>query len=198
VARRVFFSFHYEDVKTFRANVVRKHDVTKEVGEAGFFDASLWEATKLSGKPALKRLINSGLEQTSVTCVLIGTETWKRPWVRYEVLKSYERGNALLGIHINAIEDKNNQTFPPGRNPFDYLGFYIDEFGKMTAYQESFDGNNWSLYEEIIPESKTFDRRYWSKGYRLSGWVKCYDWITNDGYNNFADWIERAAQQAGR
>jgi hypothetical protein len=41
VARQVFFSFHYEDVKTFRANVVRNHDVTKESGEAGFFDASL-------------------------------------------------------------------------------------------------------------------------------------------------------------
>jgi MTH538 TIR-like domain (DUF1863) len=73
----------------------------------------------------LKRLINSGLEQTSVTCVLIGTETWKRPWVRYEILKSYERGNALPGIHINGIEDKNNQIFSQGLNPFAYLGYYI-------------------------------------------------------------------------
>lgn len=192
MARRVFFSFHYEDVKTFRANVVRNHHVTKESGEAGFFDASLWEATKLSGKPALKRLINSGLEQTSVTCVLIGTETWKRPWVRYEILKSYERGNALLGIHINGIEDKNKQTFPQGLNPFDYLGFYIDEFGKRTAYQE-FDGTNWSHYGELIPESKTFDRKFWGKGYRLYGWVKCYDWVKQDGYSNFASWVEEAA-----
>jgi len=39
--------------------VVRNHHVTKEFGEAGFFDASLWEASKLQGKPALKRLINA-------------------------------------------------------------------------------------------------------------------------------------------
>src|SRR5438105_4690502 len=155
--RRVFFSFHYEDVITFRANVVRKHDVTKEVGEAGFFDTSLWEATKLQGKPALKRLINSGLEQTSVTCVLIGTETWKRPWVRYEILKSYERGNALLGIHINSINDRNKQTFPQGLNPFDYLGFYIDEYGKRPSYQE-LNGTNWNHYEDLVPAVTTFDR----------------------------------------
>ena len=43
MASRVFFSFHYEDVKTFRADVVRNHSVTKERGEAGFFDASIWE-----------------------------------------------------------------------------------------------------------------------------------------------------------
>ncbi|MGH7979250.1 MAG: hypothetical protein ACREE6_07730 [Limisphaerales bacterium] len=42
MAKQVFFSFHYEDVKTFRANVVRNHGFTKENGqEAGFFDASV-------------------------------------------------------------------------------------------------------------------------------------------------------------
>src|SRR5947209_15877232 len=153
--RRVFFSFHYEDVITFRANVVRNHHVTKDRGEAGFFDASIWENAKLNGDNAVKRLINAGLENTSLTCVLIGTETWKRPWVKYEILKSYERGNALLGIHINSIPDKNKQTFSQGLNPFAYLGFYIDGFGKMTGYQE-FDGTNWSQYGELIPVSKTY------------------------------------------
>src|SRR5207249_1722486 len=156
------FSFHYQDVITFRANVVRNHHVTKEVGQAGFFDASLWEAAKSYGKISLKRLINSGLENTSVTCVLIGTETWKRPWVRYEILKSYDRGNVLLGIHINSIPDKNNQTFPQGLNPFDYLGFYIDEYGKVTSYQEREEAN-WKPYEELIPGLTAFDKKYRDK-----------------------------------
>lgn len=25
-----------------------------------------------------------------------------------------------------------------------------------------------------------------------------YDWVANDGYENFADWIEKAARDAGR
>ena len=41
MARRVFFSFHYErDI--WRANVVRNSWLTKDREAAGFFDASLW------------------------------------------------------------------------------------------------------------------------------------------------------------
>jgi len=47
MAKRVFFSFHYQDVIDFRANVVRKHWLTKRDREAaGFFDASVWETAK--------------------------------------------------------------------------------------------------------------------------------------------------------
>src|ERR1035437_8513156 len=72
MAKRVFFSFHYQDVIDFRANVVRQHWLTKPDREsAGFFDASIWGSATRSGDPAVKRLINSGLDGTSVTCVLI-------------------------------------------------------------------------------------------------------------------------------
>ena len=86
------FSFHYRDVVDLRANVVRNHGLTKD-DNAGFFDASLWESVKRSGPAALKRLINDGLENTSVTCVLIDSESYVRPWVRYELLQSFRRAN---------------------------------------------------------------------------------------------------------
>lgn len=44
MAKRVFFSFHYQDVIDFRANVVRNHWMTKpDREEAGYFDASIWK-----------------------------------------------------------------------------------------------------------------------------------------------------------
>lgn len=191
MAKRVFFSFHYEDVKTFRANVVRNHSLTKESGEAGFFDASIWESAKSYGSNSLKRLINTGLENTTVTCVLIGSETWKRPWVRYEILKSYERGNALIGVHINGIEDKFNKVYYQGNNPFYYLGFYIDQVGKIDNYQEHF-GGNWSIYNGLVATKTNLHSDFRNRGYKFSDWVPCYDWIDNDGYNNFASWVENA------
>lgn len=192
MARKVFFCFHYEDVKTFRANVVRKHDLTKEnVQDAGFFDASIWEDSKRHGDESVKRLINSNLENTSVTCALIGTETWVRRWVRYEILKSYDRGNSLLGVHINSVPDKNRQTFPQGLNPFDYLGFVISEDGRKITYYEH-DGTEWKIYQELQAKTTSYDRQYWGKGYKLSNWVPCYDWIGEDGYKNFATWVESA------
>ncbi len=96
MAKRVFFSFHYQDVADFRANVVRQHWMTKPDREsAGFFDASVWETAKKTGSIAVKRLVNGGLDGTSVTCVLVGTETYQRPWVRYELLKSVSAGGII-------------------------------------------------------------------------------------------------------
>jgi len=109
MARRVFFSFHYQDVIDFRANVVRNHKITKD-DNSGYFDASIWESAKKQGEVALKRLINGGLDNTSVTAVLVGSQTYARRWVHYEIMKSLERGNKLVGVHINGIPDKNRQT----------------------------------------------------------------------------------------
>lgn len=191
MAKRVFFSFHYDDVKTFRVNVVRNHSLTKEVGQAGFFDASIWEDAELHGDSAVKRLIDTNLQNTSVTCVLIGTHTWNRRWVRYEIMKSYERKNTLVGIHINSIPDKYRITYPQGKNPFDYLGFYIDSQGRMNDYQEN-NGLQWLTYKDLKPTFKTFNRQYWDDGYKLSNGVSCYDWMNNNGYQNFSRWIELA------
>jgi hypothetical protein len=55
MAKRVFFSFYYQDVVDFRANVVRQHWLTKPDREAaGFFDASIWGNAKLSGDIAYR------------------------------------------------------------------------------------------------------------------------------------------------
>jgi hypothetical protein len=192
MARRVFFSFHYEDVKTFRANVVRNHGLTKEDGqEAGFFDASIWEDAKKHGDDSVKRLINSGLENTSATCALIGTGTWNSRWVRYEILKSYDRGNLLFGVHINSVPDKNRQTFLQGHNPFDYLGFVVSADGRTLTYYEH-DGTSWKVYQDLPPKTSNFDRQHWGKGFKLSDWVPCYDWTSGDGYKNFPTWVENA------
>lgn len=77
MAKRVFFSFYYQDVIDFRADVVRQHWRMKPDREdAGFFGASIWGNAKLSGSIGIKRVINAGLEGTSVTCVLVGSETY--------------------------------------------------------------------------------------------------------------------------
>lgn len=188
MARRVFFSFHYEDVKTFRVNVVRNHSVTKGVEEAGFFDSSIWEDAELHGDVAVKNLINKSLENTSVTCVLIGSDTWNRKWVKYEILKSYEKGNKLIGIHINKIPDKYKHTFLNGANPFEFIGFYVDSTGNVNKYQEH-NGLNWITFQELKPTLNNFNIKYRNRGYKFSSWVPVYDWVEDNGYINFPNWI---------
>lgn len=140
MTRRVFFSFHYErDI--WRVNVVRNSWVTLDRVAAGFWDASLWETAKKQGDEAIRRMIGNGLENTSVTAVLIGKETADRPWVQYEIQKSYERGNGLLGIYINQIADQYGNTYPQGDNPFSRL--YITPNGRITYLSELYPTYWW-------------------------------------------------------
>lgn len=195
MARRVFFSFHYErDV--WRANVVRKIWVTKPDREAaGFIDAAEFEEIQRQGDLAVKRWINSQLKGTSVTAVLIGAETYRRRWVRYEIIKSFDKGNGLLGIYIHKIKDKDEKTDFKGENPFEYVGVYIGRDGK-AEYCELRNGE-WVRFEDYPGCSGNFDRKYWTgKVYTFSH--KTYDWVDDDGYNNIGKWIEESAKQAGR
>jgi len=145
MARRVFFSFHYErDI--WRASVVRNSWVTKPDREAaGFWDAAEWEKVKRKGEEAVKKWINKNLEGTSVTVVLIGSETATREWVNYEIKKSYERGNGMLGIYIHNIKDKDSKTDRKGKNPFD--NFYIERHGKRIYLSQIYKTYDW-VYDD--------------------------------------------------
>jgi hypothetical protein len=149
MAKRVFFSFHYQDVADFRANVVRTHWLTKpDRDSAGFFDASVWESAKRTGPIAVKRLINTAIDGTTVTCVLIGSETYARPWVRYEILKSFKKGNRLIAVQINSIKDKYQRTKPKGPNPLEYVGVTFSDLGdRMTLHAQRY--GKWVEYSEI-------------------------------------------------
>jgi hypothetical protein len=192
MAKRVFFSFHYQDVIDFRANVVRNHWLTKPDREdAGFYDASIWENAKKQGSVALKRLINGGLDNTSNTCILIGAQTYVRPWVRYEILKSFKKGNHIFGVHINSIKGKDGYTKTAGPNPLLYVGVTFSENGKLATLWEK-NGSDWTQYNEIDGSASyqvNVAQQYHGKGFSLADWYKTYDWVANDGYNNFSSWV---------
>jgi hypothetical protein len=121
MAKRVFFSFHYErDI--WRASIVRNSWVVRnEREDAGFWDASLWEEAKRKGEESIRRMILKGLENTSVSAVLIGAETVTREWVIFEIIESFNRGNGLLGIFIDGIKDRTGRTDVRGLNPLSHV-----------------------------------------------------------------------------
>jgi hypothetical protein len=96
MARKVFFSFNYADI--MNANIVRNSGQFKPTAETGFYDASLWEAAKTKSDAAVQSLIDQGLNNTSVTCFLIGEHTHNRRWCKYELKKSLSDKKGILGI----------------------------------------------------------------------------------------------------
>lgn len=133
MARRVFFSFKYLDVS--RAMVVRNSWVTKDRDAAGFIDAADFEKVKRQGDAAIKRWIDSQLQGTSVTAVLVGAETCSSRWVKYEIEQSIARGNGLLGIDISKIKGLDGQT--------------TDRCGKIPDGYKFYLWNNDKGYENL-------------------------------------------------
>lgn len=197
MSRRTFFSFHYTpDVQ--RAMVVRNSWVTKENREdAGFFDSSVFEASQRTGDDALRRFLHDGLKNSTVTCVLAGTETAGRRWVRYELVQSFRRGNGLLCVHIHRIKNFDKQSATAGTNPLDVLAYKVE--GERILFFEN-NADKWKAYKDA-PSMALSDAPYAV----ADGDYKCfsalfgtYEWFGDNGADNLGMWIEAAATAAGR
>lgn len=145
MARKVFFSFKYEDVS--RAMVVRNSDVIRGDEKAGFIDKAEFEEVKRKGDQAIKNWIDRQLDGTTVTAVLVGEKTCQSRWVKYEIEASKKRGNGLIGIDISKIKDFSGKTsercgqIPAGYpfylwlkgNGYENLGKWIDDAAKAAG-----------------------------------------------------------------
>lgn len=163
MARRVFFSYHFQR-DAWRANQVRNSWVSKpNRAAAGYYDAADQEEVKRSSDAAVRQWIDEQLKGTSVTAVLIGEDTADRDYVQYEIKKSFERGNGLVGIRIDELKNREGQTCWEGRNP-------LTDFVVKT-------GNRHIRLSEIF---KTYDWR-WDNGDKNVGeWVEEAAEISNE------------------
>lgn len=137
--RKVFFSFHYE-ADAWKASIVRNSNVTKSDND-GYIDKAQWESIKKEGDRSIERWIQSQLIGTSVTVVLIGAETAYRRWVKYEIVESCKKGNALLGIYIHNLKDKLwGLQGKKGSNPLDDFQFTLNgNPTKLSAKYQTYD-----------------------------------------------------------
>ncbi len=158
MARRVFFSFHFDE-DIWRVNQIRNMGVTRDWETMPFLDHASWEAVKRKGDAAVKAWIDRQLDGSGVTVVLIGSQTASRKYVKYEIQESHTKGNGLLGIYINGLKNQEGQTSGKGRNPFD----------DFTAQVDGWFGPTTKRFSEIYP---TYDW-VWNSGYQnINGWIE--------------------------
>ena len=138
MARRVFFSFDYAQ-DHLRAEQVIGSNVVPVSDRAGAFSPREHEEVHVMGAEAIRQMLVRHLANTTVTVVLIGTQTAARPLVKYAIEESIKRKNGLLGIRIHHLKDQAGRTFFPGRTPIVPAGIEfpvytwdgdLDRFGK--------------------------------------------------------------------
>lgn len=95
--RRVFFSFHYKP-DAWRVSQIRNIGALERNRPVTHND---WEQVKRGGDAAIERWIARQMKYRSCTVVLVGSNTASRKWINYEIVRSWNDGMGVVGIHIH-------------------------------------------------------------------------------------------------
>jgi hypothetical protein len=214
--RKAYFAFRFEDI--MRVNNVRKAwciDHPDSPTMRSFRDRSIWGKSKAQEPESLKALMRDAVIHSSAICVLVGTNTWKGRWVKYEIARAVADGRGLLAVHINGLNHHQRRTPDTrGNNPLKYMGVYHSPDGRYYIYELKSEmdpttrqlGWKWRPYEWRPYEDfkGAVDRPQYipsiTQGYvaPLASYTSEYDYVTQNGHANIGAWIDRAAVAVGR
>ncbi len=135
MARRVFYSFHY-DADCARASQVRNMGVVEGNKPAADND---WETIKKGGEAKIKQWIDAQLEGRSCTVVLIGADTAGRKWIDYEIETSWNSAKGLVGVYIHNLKDLAGEQSSKGANPFATFTIGGDQSKKLSSIVKAYD-----------------------------------------------------------
>ena len=119
VKRQVFYSFHFDN-DVMRVQQIRNIGAIEDNKAVSAND---WEDVKKKGTDAIKKWINDNMSYRSCVIVLVGEETAKRPWVKYEIEQAWKDSKGLVGIYIHNLKCPKNGKCTKGSNPFDEFTF---------------------------------------------------------------------------
>ena len=194
--RKVFFSFNWEDARS--ANQIR--DVLLSRGrcsDAGVVDEKEVKQLKRGTEQEIKDWIKSQMQGSSVTCVLIGKNTDKSAWVKYEIEKSLRQGNGVMGVLIYGLDNNAGKLLSNVAVPS--VNYSDNDFGKNIKHALMSEGSGYGLTKLVFPQlavpaalvGLAFASLKPNDDYKI------YDWLEDNGYENLDDWIEKAASQVG-
>lgn len=126
--RKVFYSFHYDN-DVFRVQQIRNMGALE--GDEPV-SKNEWETVKKGGDKAIEKWIDDNMKYKSCVVVLVGEDTYKRPWVKHEIVKAWKDKKGLVGIYIHNLKDPKTGTCSNGTNPFEQFKF--DSGKKLSDY----------------------------------------------------------------
>jgi hypothetical protein len=145
MARRAFYSFHFTPDSS-RAGQVRNMGVVE--GDAPVSDND-WEKVTRGGDEAIKRWIDDQMCYKSVTIVLIGANTAGRKWIKHEIIETWNKGKAVLGVYIHGLKDFSGNTTTKGANPFDDITLGDQKLSSIVNAYDAWGFDSKEIYAAI-------------------------------------------------
>jgi hypothetical protein len=165
MARKVYWSFYYKDDSSRIQQVLNMGVVEGQPILTG----QNWEEVKKGGDAAIKKWIGDEMKGKTCLVVLVGTNTSKRPWVNYEIIKAWNDKLGVVGIHIHGLRDLNSQsTSTKGASPFDGITIGGDKpMGNIVTLYNPPGANSKEVYgsindnlEKLVEAAVTIRGRY--------------------------------------
>lgn len=141
--RQIFYSFHYDN-DVFRVQQIRNMGALEENKPVS---VNQWEEVKKGGDPAIKKWIDDNMKYRSCIVVLVGKETAKRKYVKYEIEKAWKEGKGLFGIYIHNLNCPKNGVCEKGNNPFDE--FTLPNGKKLSSVISCYNPSSFNAYKDI-------------------------------------------------
>lgn len=156
MSRRAFFSFHYKQ-DNWRASEVRNMGVIE--GNRPCSDND-WESITKGGDNKIEKWIADQMVGKSCVIVLIGSNTAKRKWINFEIIKGWNDGKGLVGVYVHNLKDSQGKQSAKGTNPFASIRY--GDTGNMLS----------SIVKAYDPPYSTSTSVYSYIKKNLAGWVE--------------------------
>ncbi|HCG5527878.1 TPA: TIR domain-containing protein [Vibrio parahaemolyticus] len=117
MARKCFFSFHYEP-DSWRVSQVR--NIGSIEGNKPAKDND-WETVVGGGDKKIKEWIEAQMKGRTCTVVLAGSKTANRKWINHEIIESWNKGMGVLVIHIHNLKNSGGEQASKGGNPLYHI-----------------------------------------------------------------------------
>lgn len=155
MARKVFYSFHYDD-DNWRTATIKNIGAIEGNQTA---TPNKWEEV-VKSDVSIKKWIDDNLYGRSCLIVLVGSKTAGRKWINYEIEEAWKRGMGVFAINIHNIKDMFGEKCPQGKNPFETFTYKNGKFSNVVKcynpiYSDSKDAYNYisSNIEKWIEEA---------------------------------------------
>lgn len=148
--KSVFYSFHYDN-DVMRVQQIRNIGVIEGNTPVSVND---WEEVKRGGDAAVKRWIDSTMQNKECVIVLIGSETAERKWVNYEIRKAWDSGKPMFGIYIHNLKDLRTGVCEQGKNPFENI--FLESGARLSSQIRCYNPAYTDAYNDIAENLETW------------------------------------------
>jgi len=153
------------------------------------YENDIWRANQVRNSWVTQAQKNSFVDAAEMEEVKKGGDAAIKQWIK-DQMHGTSVTVVLIGIDTHESEYVNFEICESFRRGNGILGIYINELKNQQGETDS----TW-----ILPPKNPF--KYLKDpdtGQLLSDMYRTYDWLDDDGFNNISEWIEFAAEQAGR